>query len=184
MSERPRIVLGEDDFAAETAPAPAPPAPSPPAQPSAAAPRSGALPRVAQSPRTPVGSGVPPKGTAPATLVNNPKTAPLIAAAVGMALAWGVAELVAVPEVDFTTSQSDIRRDTGVWTGVVAIVFVGVLLGFDRAVHGGWEAAARRFAAAAVPAFVIGFASGFLAQVVFTELLEDGQATSYSDFDF
>jgi hypothetical protein len=58
------------------------------------------------------------------------------------------------------------------WTAVVGL-FLGVfLLCYDRATDGGWEEVGRRAAVAALPLLGISFAAGFLAQVIYSEILE------------
>lgn len=170
MSDRPRIVLGEDDFTeSSAAPAtqqrPAPPAsPAPRAQP--------ALPPIAHSPRTTVGSPAPgAKAPAGASPLTDPRLGPLIAAAVAITAGWAVAEVTGIPDMK-PTSESGVNASSALWTGVVAIFFVGISLAFDRAVLGGWDAAMQRFAMAVIPAFAVGFIAGYMAQALFTEITQ------------
>jgi hypothetical protein len=88
-----------------------------------------------------------------------------------MAAAWGLTEMLSLTETEATT-KSELNRSSALWTGVVALVFVGVVVSFDRAVHGGIEAAGKRFLTAAVPAFVAGYAAGYIAQALYTSILE------------
>ena len=163
MSDRPRLVLGEEDFAAPEAPA------APPAAPG----RPNALPPVTRAAPASLNMGPSAvKSQAPAaTWLTNPRVAPLIAAAVGMAAAWALAEIFGLADIS-GQSKSEVQSAVGVWTGVVAIVFVGVVVSFDRAVQGAWSAAGKRFALAATPAFVTGFIAGYIAQALFTAILE------------
>jgi hypothetical protein len=164
MSDRPRLVLGEEDFAEPEAPPAAPPRLNLPPV-TRAAPTS--VNATAAAAKTQVGA---------ATWLNNPRTAPLIAAAAGMAIAWALAEILGLAE--FTAhSKSELNSGTGVWTGAISLVFVGVMVGFDRAVQGAWSAAGRRFAIAAVPAFVLGFVAGYIAQALFTAIIESIERT-------
>jgi hypothetical protein len=167
MSERrPRIVLGEEDFDDEPeATAAAAPAPLPPPPP--------ALPRVERRAPTRVTAdpGVPltrPAGTA--SWLRDPRSAPLVAAALGVLLGWAVDELLGVADI-VATSKPGSDAATGLWTALIALVFGGALIAFDRAAAGAWEAALRRAAAAALPLLAIGFAAGFVANAIYLEIV-------------
>lgn len=168
MTEKPRIILGEDDFGdRETEPSGTAPPSGPQSEPS-----TGALPPVAPRQATQLVGGDPAKaGSSPGAL-NNPRIAPLIAAACGMALAWAVSEILGLADAEGAETKSALNQASALWTGVISVVFVGVVASFDRAVHGSWEAAGRRFLVAAIPAFILGYASGYAAQAIYTEMLE------------
>jgi hypothetical protein len=88
-----------------------------------------------------------------------------------MAAAWALAEIFGLADIQ-AHSKSEAETAVGVWTAVVAVVFVGVVVSFDRAVQGAWAAAGRRFALAAIPAFVTGFIAGYIAQALFSAIVE------------
>jgi Inner membrane component of T3SS, cytoplasmic domain len=167
LTERRRIVLGEADFDDVAVPA-APAPPPPPAQPGVAAP--GGLPPVARRPPLSVDTAAAPYAP-PANLLNDPRAAGVIAATIGMALGWGVTEVFGIHEIE-VQSQAGAHAVTALWTGVVGVVFAGVLVSFDRAVSGAWAAAGQRALRAAVPAFAVGAAAGFVANVVYMEIVE------------
>lgn len=164
MSDGPRIVLGEEDFASP-APEPTPAAASPPS-----------LPPIAR--REPVAIGTPPPpGSAPVALgasvnlLNHPVFAPLIAASIGVLVGWLINEVFGVAEMGAGTEAS-MNAAAGVWVGVIGVTLGGALLTYDRAFAGAWEDAGRRFAAAALPMAVVGFISGFLANVLYIEIIK------------
>lgn len=192
MSDRPRIVLGEEDFADEpetTAAAPAP-SPSAVAPPPAAAPpidrsaAGGALPPVVRGAPTPVTPDAAQHAAAwgaagGAALTRDPRTAPLIAAMIGIALGWGLSELFGVLDI-VARSETGLHAITGLWTAIVGACLGGALLAFDRAAAGAWDAAASRVARALLPLLAIGFASGFLANLLYVEIVK----SIISDFGF
>ncbi|MHB8531542.1 MAG: FHA domain-containing protein [Solirubrobacteraceae bacterium] len=199
MSERPRIVLGEEDFAAEAPPAPAPLAPTaPPGQVPGAAPAAPAptLPVAApvSAPKPPgaapgalpaVSRGMPLRVDAPyapsvqkpgsnalrVALMGREGRSLLIAAAVGIFAGWMIGEVTGLAEFSATT-RGGLEVKTGLWTGVVGVVFGGVLLGYERAVGGAWEAAASRFVKAALPMFAAGFVAGYFAEWVYSQIIK------------
>lgn len=179
MSERRRIVLGEEDFDDVPAATPAPPSGAP-----VAARATGVLPPVAR--RTPVALdpvGLP--AAAGAQPLNRPHVAALVSAVVGMALAWAVTELSGIAGIDARTANGA-HAVTGLWTGIIGVVFTGVLVSFDHAVAGAWKAAGRRAARAAVPAFAVGFVAGFIANAVYVDIVERvlRDAFGSGNFDF
>jgi CDP-diglyceride synthetase len=163
VSDRRRIILSEDDFnEPPAATATAPPAPSP------------SLPPVARS--APMQLGPTPfaaKPVAGGSFVNAPVVAMLLPAVVGMLIAWGITELTnAVNLANHAHSKSGLDAYIGIWTGLLALLFVAVLAGFDRAVVGAWGEAGRRAARAVLPGAVAGFIAGFAAQAVYTQMIE------------
>lgn len=168
MTPSGRIVLGEDDFddvPPATAEQPLPPAAAP-----------GTLPPVARRPPLAVGSPTQNStakagADAPSRWLHDARTAVLTAAVVGMAIGWGVTELFGIADMEATTN-AEIHRTTGVWTGVIGLCFGGTLMSFDLAVQGAWEAAFKRFISSAIPMFIVGFISGFLASVLYVHFLE------------
>lgn len=187
MNDRPKIVLGEDDFAAEpqqVQQAAAPTLPAPPA--SGSSPPSG-LPPVARREPLNVGSlgGGHPAGGASygggTNIMTNARLGPLIAAAIGVFAGWALGELSGVFSMT-PSSKAAAHAVTGLWTGIVGVAVGGALLTFDRAVAGAWESAGKRFAQAAIPMFVVCFISGFAANALFTTLVE--QIIANGDFQF
>jgi Inner membrane component of T3SS, cytoplasmic domain len=172
VSDDRRIVLTEDDFG-EQAETPAVTASPASARPSPAA--SVALPRVARGGAMNVAAGpaAPPLAWPRSLGLNRPTTTALGAALVGMLAAWAFTEVTRVSHLPFHAhSRSGLHAYTGIWTGVVAVVFAAVLIGYDRAVGGAFGAAGRRALRAALPAFVIGFGAGFVASVVYVDMVE------------
>jgi hypothetical protein len=100
--------------------------------------------------------------------LTGPGTAPLIAAGTGVVLAWAITELLGLADVQ-ASSKLGADAATGLWTGVVGIVFGGVLLAFDSAVGGAWEVAIKRFAAAM---FGAGFIAGLAANALYLRIVQ------------
>jgi hypothetical protein len=180
MTDRPRIVLGEDDFAdvpaaaPPVADAPRPKAPKPEADQGLHGP--GELPPVARGARVPVtgGAATRPLRTAPmggSWWLNDPLTAQLLAAAAGVVLAWVLTEVLGVADIT-ATSKSGSNAASGLWTGVVGAVLGCTLLTYDRAVAGAWEEVGRRALVAALPMLAIGFVSGYIANALYLEIVE------------
>jgi hypothetical protein len=185
MSERSRIVLGEEDFADPPVEPANPRATHPPA---AAHPAGGSqLPPVQRRSPTPIGAG--PAPAAPqhprggSAWLHDATSAPLIAAAIGVLLGWVVTELFGIADIN-ATSGAGLNATSGLWTGVIALVFGSTLLVFDRAVAGAWEAAGRRAAVAALPMLLVGFVSGYAAQAMYSEIFESilESVDSFDDF--
>jgi Inner membrane component of T3SS, cytoplasmic domain len=183
VSDARRIVLTEDDFPDPTeVTAAAPAASTPPASPPPPA-----LPRVARGGAVHVAPGpvTAPFGSAPALGLNRPVATALAAGLVGMLAAWAFTEVTHVVHLPLhARTKSGLHAYTGVWTGVVAIVFTAVLVGYDRAVGGAFGAAGRRALRAALPAFAIGFGAGFAASVVYVQMVEHviRSATAHGTF--
>jgi hypothetical protein len=179
MSSRPKIVLDETDFSEPESTPSAPVSPPRPAAPPAPSPSPSPssypeLPVVNRG--TPLAVGVYPKTQATGNpsgqqWLTNPSSAPLIAAAAGVLLAWAVTELLGIADVQ-ATSKLGADAATGAWTGVIGVIFGGVLLAFDSAVGGAWDVAARRFAAAAVPMFGAGFIAGLAANALYLQIVQ------------
>jgi hypothetical protein len=180
MSERSKIVLGEDDFAdpapgSADATMPTPLAP-PVAQAVASPPRVG-LPAVSRGAplRVDPHAGGPstggPSQADAGSWLRAPGRSLLIAAAVGVLAGWAITQILGL--ADFTaTSKTAADAHVGVWTGVIGAIFGGVLLGFDSAVAGAWEVAGTRFAKAAVPMFGAAFVAGFIGNAVYLQILQ------------
>ncbi|HEX8206566.1 MAG TPA: FHA domain-containing protein [Solirubrobacteraceae bacterium] len=195
MTDRPKIILSEDDFADQ----PAAPAATAPLQPHAPAPSPGAAGLPGITPRAPLhvdpstgGHAAPqPSPVArPVTLppsverwVDDPRYGFLIAAALGMLLGWAFLEVTGIAD-GIPESESALHRQAGVYVGIVAVAFTGVVLSFDRAVHGAWDVAGRRFATAVIPAFVVGFVSGYLASVIYLEIVQSIIEDAFGDESF
>jgi hypothetical protein len=188
MSSGGRIVLGEDDFddvpqqpTGTTAAPRGQPQPQPQQSPAAG------LPPVARRAPVEIGGfrGASSVGGLQGTGTGKPgasgdwqrwlydaKTGPLIAAVVGVALAWAITEVLDVQSLqNNATTKSGLNAAAGVWIGCIGVVFAAVVLGFDRAVAGAWPEAWRRAVRAAVPAFAVGFGSGYAAQAVYTHMV-------------
>jgi Inner membrane component of T3SS, cytoplasmic domain len=154
MSDKPRITLTEDDFRD----------PDPPPR---AAP---VLPPITAGAPVQTG-GLTLKQSSSVTALNNPRVSAVLAALVGMFAAWAFTEVVHVFKLyDSVTSKTQLEAVTGFWTALISLVFVGVLVAWDRAIGGAWQEAGRRFLIAALPAAVLGFVSGFLAEVVYQHM--------------
>jgi Inner membrane component of T3SS, cytoplasmic domain len=182
MADRPKIVLDEDDFDEEPSASAGIAAPNPPA--TAAAP----VQRQAQAPSMPlpaVTRGVPKRvhaaetprwgQTTPATTaaswLTSPGRALLVASAVGVVLAWGLTEAFGIAEIH-VESKTGADAVTGLWTGVVGVMFGGTLLSFDSAVAGAWDVAGKRFVRAAAPMVGAAFVAGYLGNVIFLHIVQ------------
>lgn len=163
MSDGGRIVLGEEDFE-DVAPPPAAEAqiPAPPALPPVAR-------REPVSIGTPVATSAAAPGTSP---LNHPVFAALFAAAAGVFVGWLLGELLIIPSYEKQDSVAGAHFMSGLWVGVVGATLGGALLTYDRAFAGAWEDAGRRFAAALVPMAIVGFISGYLANVLYVEIMK------------
>jgi hypothetical protein len=178
LDEKRRIVLGEEDFA-DTA---SPPPPAAPQQTYAAPeaqqlkPPGPALPSVTRGVPRHVEPEAHP-GSAPAAAKSTPnsltdaRTAPLVAAAIGILAGWAITELTGINKIT-ATSRLGLDATEGLWVAVVGLVFGGTVLAYDSAVGGAWTAARNQFAKAALPMFGASFAAGFLAQVVYGQIIK------------
>ena len=177
MSSGRRIVLSEDDF--NDPPAGQGQASAGP--PSAPAP---ALPPIARQTPLQVGASTPFPGALPAaggSFINAPLVATLLPAVVGMLIAWGVTELTNVVNLaNHARTKTGLDAYVGLWTGLLAVLFVAVLVGFDRAVAGAWAEAGRRAVRSAIPSAVTGFLAGFAAQAVYIQMIQS--AFRHGDF--
>lgn len=179
MDEKRRIVLGEEDFADTASPPPPPQAP----QQTYAAPRAQqlkppgpALPSVTRGvprrvePEAHPGSA-PPAAQSTLNWMTDARTAPLVAAAIGIFAGWAITELTGISKIT-ATSRLGLDATEGLWVAVVGLVFGGTVLAYDSAIGGAWTAARNQFAKAALPMFGASFAAGFLAQVVYGEIIK------------
>lgn len=183
MADRPKIVLDENDFAEESSASVGittsnpPMAATAPAQSQARATSNVPLPAVTRGvPRRVEAAAAPRLGqTAPmstaASWLTSPGRALLVASAVGVVLAWGVTEAFGIAEIH-VESKTGTDAVTGLWTGVVGVMFGGTLLGFDSAVAGAWDVAGKRFARAAAPMFGAAFVAGYLGNVIFLHIVQ------------
>jgi len=194
-----RIVIGEEELADAPPDGTAPSAHrEPPAAPQRpAAPKPPSLPPVGSVQPRPVGVGGPGSSGAPPTVLNDPRWSPLIAAAIGILIGWALSEIVGISDSIIENATADailgkisegeyqhrIRMGSGVWTGIIGLAFGIVCFCFDRVMSGAWEEAGRRAARAAIPLFVAGFASGYLAQWIYAgmapDLGESGEGKAY-----
>ncbi len=158
----PRIVLDENDFAE---------------QPSAEGSRSDpVLPAVNRGAPRPIMAARARADKAASTgattnWLTNPGSALLLAAAIGVVLAWGVTEAFGIADIH-AESKAGSDAVAGLWTAIVGVMFGGTLLGFDSAVGGVWDVAGRRFLKAALPMFGAGFAAGYLGNVIFLQIVQ------------
>jgi hypothetical protein len=173
MTEERRIVITEDDLAGDPA-ATTHAAATPPPPLSA----TGALPPLARQPPLNMGSTFASPGMAQsrgaANILNDPRTGVLIAALVGMFLAWAISEITNLPSLALhARTETGLEAYVGVWTLVLEVVFVGVIVGFDRIVAGAFSEGLRRAMVAAIPASIVGFIAGFVAQDIYWNLIQN-----------
>ena len=181
MADRSKIVLHEDDFADEPSTRAQATASNSPA--GAIATGGGSAQVSSNAPLPAVTRGAPRRIEAAATSrravppgataswLTSPGRALLVAASIGVVLAWGVTEALGIAEIH-VESQTGSNVVTGLWTGVVGVMFGGTLLGFDSAVAGAWNVAGRRFARAAAPMFGAGFIAGYAGNVIFLQIVQ------------
>jgi hypothetical protein len=98
-------------------------------------------------------------------------TAPFVAAAIGILAGWAITEITGIGNIT-ATSKLGLDATEGLWVAVVGLAFGGTVIAYDRAVGGAWAAARQQFAWAAVPMLGASFAAGFLAQVVYGEIIK------------
>lgn len=185
MAEKRRIVLGEEDFLdSATPPAAAPPSavaapPTKPLTPPARPPMPPApgLPTVTRGvprrvdPTAPVGAAPSPGVQGRPNWMVAAHTAPFAAAAIGILAGWAITEITGIGNIT-ATSKLGLDATEGLWVAVVGLAFGGTVIAYDSAVGGAWAAARQQFARAAVPMFGASFAAGFLAQVVYGEIIK------------
>jgi hypothetical protein len=187
-TERRKLVLTEEDMAGPAAPAaPPPPADAPPPWQAAPPPRApvqefptvggvGAPRRVvapgAAPPRS-VAPGAPP--ALPAWLnVNTVIGRSIVAAAAGIALGWLIGEVTGAagwPQ----TAQSKLGLDvkTGVWVALIGVLFTIVYAGWEHILARSPEGLLHVAKTSGPVGAGLGFVSGFIAQFVFAELLQN-----------
>jgi Inner membrane component of T3SS, cytoplasmic domain len=197
--DRHKIVLGEDDFAEESSASVGVTASNPPA--AAIAQANDPTPAPSNNPLPAVTRGVPTRvedtiAARPSQLaqtgagagwLTNPGRELLVASAIGVVLAWVVTQVLGIAEIHVTTRTGS-NAVTGLWTGVVGIMFGGTLLAFDSAVAGAWEIAGTRFAKAAAPMFGAAFVAGYIGNVIYFQIVkgvieEAFRSGSFSDND-
>jgi hypothetical protein len=179
MSDRPKIVLDESDFAdlaggetpspgpaAAAVPAAAPVPPLPP-------PLPGARGSLRIDPREHAGMPGQAKlsGSLSQQWLNAPGRSMLLAAGTGVLAAWALTEILGLAELS-AGSKTAADAQVGLWTGVVGAVFGGTLLSFEAAVLGAYEVAAKQLAKAVVPMFLAAFVAGFAANAVYLQIIE------------
>ncbi len=178
MADKRRIVLGEEDFL-DPPPPPAPPAPSAVATPATrpSKPPAPELPTVTRGvprrvePDGPSVGASTPGVQSPPNWMLAARTAPFVAAAIGILVGWAITEVTGIGSIN-ATSQLGLDASAGLWVAVVGLTFGGTVIAYDSAVGGAWAAARRQFAKAALPMFGASFAAGFLAQVVYGEIIK------------
>ncbi len=95
----------------------------------------------------------------------------LVAAAIGIALAWGFTEVTGIAEIE-ATSKLGSDAASALWTGVVGVIFGGTLVAFDSAVAGAWNVAGKRFAGASMPMFAVSFVAGFAGNAIYLQIVK------------
>jgi hypothetical protein len=114
----------------------------------------------------------------------DPRTSFLIAAAVGVLLAWGVTQILGIGQATLFASKSASDRNAAIWVAFIAVLYGGALLSFDRAVAGAWEAVAKRVATAAIPLFIVGYISGYVANAIYLQIVQSAFASLTSANDY
>jgi hypothetical protein len=182
MGNRPKIVLGEDDFADPQpglSQATMPLSASVPATHAVAPPPRAGLPAVSRgAPRridAPAATqSALPKGFSPVagrSWLVAPGVSLLVAAAIGVFAGWAVTQIFGI--ADFVaSSKSAADAHVGEWTGVIGVIFGGTLLGFDSAVAGAWNVAGARFAKAAAPMVAVAFVAGYAGNAIYLQILQ------------
>lgn len=170
MGERSRIVLGEDEFA-EDQPQPANTSTSSFQQ----------LPPIA-SPAEPTRVPTAPQPGTGNDLLTDPRIAPVIAGAASMAIAWALCELLnAGAWGDSWSGATGLAAGQGLYFGFVGMIFGSAMLSYDRFFAGAYEEALKRALMAAVPMFGLAFAAGFMAQVMYSAMLDPAGAFATSN---
>lgn len=186
---RQRIVLDEGDFEAQAPQGPAAHTQTPqPGASSALPPVRQGTPRqvfAEQSPGAAAPVPVPVPGASVAAFLRSSRGTALATAGVGMVLAWLITEGVGLADIE-TTSEFGSHAATALWTGVIALIFVGLVVSWDRLTAGAWAEAGQRLLRAVGPALGIGALAGFMANVIYIEIVESiisGDGFTFSDHE-
>lgn len=99
-------------------------------------------------------------------------TSPVVYAAGAMILAWMFTEAVGIAD-NTASSEFGGHMVTAAWTGVIGMIFAAVVMGVDRVVLGAVSEGLKRAGIAAVPGVAAGAVAGFVANVVYVELLQN-----------
>jgi hypothetical protein len=119
-------------------------------------------------------SGFASQASQSAGFLNAPIVAAVLPAIVGMLCAWVVTEVTNLVNIaDRAHGGTSLNVYVGIWTAALEVIFVAILVGWDRAVLGGWNEAFRRARRAALPGAAVGFVAGYAAQAVYTRILEN-----------
>lgn len=191
--ERRKLVLTEEELTApEAPPAPPPPRHSPP-------PPSYAAPAPQQPPQefpTVGGVGGPPRAVAPGSAapgappalptwlnVNTVRGRSLVAAAAGIALAWAVTELLGGAEWG-AGSHSKLALDasSAAWVAILGLLFVVVYSGWEHILARNPDGLLHVLRTTGPAGAGLGFVSGFIAQAVFTALIDAIDPTGHGLF--
>lgn len=105
----------------------------------------------------------------------------LATAGVGMVLAWLITQGLGLADIE-ANSEFGSHAITALWTCVVALIFVGLVVISDRLIAGAWAEAWQRLLRAAGPALGIGALAGFMANVIYIEIVQSIIASD--DFTF
>jgi hypothetical protein len=133
------------------------------------------------------GGGKAGVAAAPPAVLRDDRWAGLIAAAVGMLLAWAIAEVLGIPRI---STYSRVAQDAvaALYFGCIAVIYGAVVLGFDPAVDGAWDQALPRVRRAVLPALAAGVIAGVIAaevfRVMFNSVLESGSFSGPGDIRF
>ena len=189
--ERRKIVLTEEDMGGSAAAAAPPTAATvpPPQQPEPAAQEFPTVRGVGGAPRVvSPGSSAAQAPALPAWL--NPNTVigrSIVAAAAGIALGWVIGEVTGRANAP-RGAESKLGLDitTGIWVAVIGVVFAIVYTGWEHIVARNPEGLLHVAKTSGPVGAGLGFVSGFLAQVVYAELieslLESGSLESLHDY--
>lgn len=176
--ERRKLVLTEDDFGPvdDGAASAAPVAQRSPAQqqPSAEqrepAERFPALDGNSQAPPRVLTAGELPGGSAaPPFSLGDVKARSLVAASVGIAIGWAICEVTGIG-TGSATSESELNIQAGLFVAVLGLTFAIVYSGWEQIEARSAEGLLHVARQVAPLGAAIGFASGFLAQVIYTPI--------------
>ena len=200
--ERRKLILTEEEMGGPDVPV-APPAPGgapPPRQPAYGSPPPPSAPpqppaqefptvRGVGAPRQVVGAGS--SAAAPATLpawlnVNSVIGRSIVAAAAGISLGWLVGEVTGAASMQgFGDSKLTLDAKAGLWVALIGFVFTIVYTGWEHILARSPEGLLHVAKTSGPVGAGLGFVSGFLAQMIFAELiqslLESGSLSSLHD---
>jgi len=175
--ERPKLILTEDDLGPADAVA-QPPAPQQPAEQQFPPLASDAL----APPRVLTSSDLP--GASPGLPLNlgGVKVRSLVAASVGIAIGWAICEITGIGTKP-TTSESEANLQSGLFVAVLGLVFATVYSGWEQIENRSVEGFLHVVGRVAPAGAAIGFASGFVAQLIYTPIYRNVlENATFDDF--